>query len=344
VARSFQIYGTVLVAGSAFTAFWSVIPDSLVKAHQDTRSTMWAGILSGTVNVLFNTLFLFVFHWGVFGIALSTCFGRVAGLVYALGRARVHERRRLREEVPRTGRDDRPYRALLRLAVPASLTFALMAGETALINWFLARGAHPTAAIAAYSIYYRVNLFLLNPIIAVGVAMLPYAARRFGRGDFAGIRRGLQEAGWASIAYCLALVAPLMWPLAPWLARVLCESDLTAEYTTLALRLVPLACLTAIPFMICRTAFEALQQWRPGLILAVVRYALLAAPAAWLGGWVAARNGLPELYGILAGLLGLAIGTSLVFLYWLMHYLRRCAASACIDPTAASGPHTPGQG
>ena len=57
-ARSFQIYGTVLIGGSAFTTFWSIIPDSLIKAHQDTRSTMWAGIWTNLINVSLNTLFL----------------------------------------------------------------------------------------------------------------------------------------------------------------------------------------------------------------------------------------------------------------------------------------------
>ena len=42
VSRNFQIYGTVLIAGCAWTTFWSMLPDSLIKAHQATRATMWA--------------------------------------------------------------------------------------------------------------------------------------------------------------------------------------------------------------------------------------------------------------------------------------------------------------
>jgi hypothetical protein len=38
VAREFAIFGTTLIAGSAFTMFWSVIPDSIVKAHGDTHA------------------------------------------------------------------------------------------------------------------------------------------------------------------------------------------------------------------------------------------------------------------------------------------------------------------
>ena len=97
VAGAFQVYGTVMIVGSAFTTFWSIVPDSLVKAHQDTRSTMWAGIWSNLINVVLNTLFLFVFGWGMFGIALSTVLGRIGGLAYSLVRARVHERARIEQ-------------------------------------------------------------------------------------------------------------------------------------------------------------------------------------------------------------------------------------------------------
>src|SRR4029450_1381651 len=40
VADLFALYCAVLIGGSAFNSFWSVLPDSLVKAHHDTRSTM----------------------------------------------------------------------------------------------------------------------------------------------------------------------------------------------------------------------------------------------------------------------------------------------------------------
>ena len=56
------------------------------------------------------------------------------------------------------------------LAVPASITFMLMAAETAVINALLARGQDATSAIAAYSIYYRVVLFALQPVIAIAAA------------------------------------------------------------------------------------------------------------------------------------------------------------------------------
>ncbi len=335
VARSFQIYGSVLVGGSAFTAFWSVIPDSLVKAHHDTQSTMWAGIWSNVINVTLNTLFVFVFHWGVFGIALSTVLGRIGGLWYALAKARGHERRRVAEWTDaRHDTDPRPYRAILALAVPASLTFSLMAAETALINGLLARLQNPTEAIAAYSIYYRVVLFAFNPVIATAVAMLPYAARRFGNGDLAGIRRGLREAGIAMASYALLLVGPVVLFGAPQFARWLTESPVTEHYTVFALRLVPLACLSGVPFLLCRPVFEGMQRGNPGLVMAVLRYVVLTVPLALLGVIAARGLGQPELYGLLVGTLAAGAISSAVFWAWLDRALTVEAAAP--GPAAVS--------
>jgi Na+-driven multidrug efflux pump len=325
-ARAFQIYGTVLIVGSAFTSFWSVIPDSLVKAHQDTRATMWAGVWTNLLNVGLNTLFLFVFHWGVFGIALSTVLARVGGLVYAVHRAGQHEKRRKAAWDEQAGHaDPTPYRAILALAIPSSMSFVLMAGESAVVNGLLANMRHATEAIAAYSIYYRVVLFALQPVIATAVALLPYAAVRIGAGDYRGVRRGLNEALAGIVVYSVVLLGPLLWLLAPWIATQLSESEVTLRYTTFALRMVPLACLFGAPFLICRPVFEAMNRGRPGLIVALLRYLVLTAPLAWGGMVLATSIGYPPMYGLIVGTLFAGLVPSALFAFWLRGALDAAA-------------------
>jgi Na+-driven multidrug efflux pump len=324
VYRAFRIYGTTLIGGGALTFFWSIIPDSLVKAHQDTRTTMWAGIASNFLNVGLNTLFLFVFHWGVFGIALSTVLGRIGGLVYAQVKARAHERRRLASFRAETRElDPAPYRAILSLAIPSSLTFALMASETAIINSLLAAAEKATEAIAAYSIFHRVALFALNPIIAASVALLPYAARRFGESDLGGIRRALRHTYVASLAYALLVAVPAIALAAEPVARWLTESDLTTRYATALLWLVPAACLLGAPFLLCRPIFEGMQRGRPGLVMALVRYLVLTPPTAWLGMRLALYAGFPALYGLVSATLVVAAVTSAAFHFWLRSTLAK---------------------
>jgi Na+-driven multidrug efflux pump len=194
LVSEFRIYAAVLVTGTALTGFWSIIPDSIIKAHHDTRATMWAGIWSNVVNVGFNAYFLFVLEWGIFGIALSTVIGRFGGLAYALVVARRHERARKVECTdPQPGVFTRPMAALMKLAVPAAVTYGLVGLEALGVNAVLTRSQDPTSAIAAFTIYSRYFIFFSMPIIATGVALLPFTGRLFGRRDYRGIRSGFRQ-------------------------------------------------------------------------------------------------------------------------------------------------------
>jgi Na+-driven multidrug efflux pump len=141
------------------------------------------------------------------------------------------------------------------------------------------------------------------------------------------------------MGYSLVLVAPLMVLVGPWLAGALAESPQTAQYTTFALYLVPLACIASTPFFLVRPVFEALGQGRPGLIMAVIRAVVLTVPLAWGGQLLAERMGYPGLYGMLFGLLAVGALSSSAFVVWLRKTLQ--VAISEHDSLVASGPLIP---
>ena len=335
VAHEFAIYGLVLIGGSAFTVFWSVLPDSIVKAYGDTRATMWAGIWSNVINVVLNTIFVFVFHWGVLGIALSTVIGRIGGLVYALRKAAAHEAaRKARGEIGVPGRDPHPYRAIGALAIPAALSYVLMGTEIFVVNWLLKGIDHGTEALAAYTIYYRVFQFVVMPAIAASVAMLPFAGRRFGEKDVAGVRHGLREAQIAGIVYA-AIVTPILYVGARPLARHLTQSPITISFLVPAIRWIPVIAVVAIPFFLCRPVFEGMGRGRPGLTMSLIRYGLLAAPAAWAGIHWAPALGIDGVLGPVVGLTAATAVSSTIFFVWTRRTLHRADEDARRSVAAA---------
>jgi len=352
VAASLAVYGPTLLVGAASCGFWSILPDSLVKAHYDTKTTMVAGLLSGGLNFGLNTLFLFVFGWGIFGIGLATGLGRLGGLVFALWRARALERRRratwAAERAPQgrapagqvdlerganaltdDGHYARPYAALLFLAVPSSLTFALMATEGLVVNYVLAGFADATAAIAGFAIYHRASLLLTMPIAAIGVATLPFVARSSGEGRPGDVARGLRQAHGFGVAYVLLLVAPVCLLFAEDLAGFLGTRPETVALAAFAVRwATPLAVLAAIPFMIARPAFEGLRRGGPPLVMAALRYVVLSLPLALAGATLAADWGYAPFAGLLLGLIGGSGVVSIAFSAWLVRVVRGLRAEA----------------
>jgi len=335
-ARLFRIYGSVIVAGSSITSFWSILPDSIVKAHHDTKATMWAGIWSNMLNVTLNTVFVFVFGWGIFGIAFSTVIGRLGGLIYALRKAAGHERRRLEAGLDtQPGTYERPLRAIAVLAVPAALTYALMSLESTVINALLADTPRATESIAAYAIYYRVAMFFLMPLIATSVALLPFTGRLWGRRDVNGIRRAFREVSWTAFLYVAVIVVPVTLFGGPRLVALLAEAPLTRELASFGVMLVPLACFASLGFFACRPIFEGMQLGHPGLVIALLRYVVLTPPAALAGSWIARGAGLTAFHGVIAGVVVATAVSSTVFVAWMQRQLAAAERASAPIPAPA---------
>lgn len=328
VAKQFRIYATVLMAGSAITSFWSILPDSLVKAHHDTRSTMWAGLYSSLANIALNALFLFVFHWGIFGIALSTVLGRFAGLAYALYRANMHERARtLRPDQQIAGLYRRPIRRILFLAVPSAITFVLMGLESMAVNGILKDLPDSTSLLASWSIFDRSVRFLSMPMIAASVAMLPLAARFYGKGDCSSIAVELRSGLRAGTIYIVLLVVPLALLLGPQVGAALSDSDVTIALVSQAMFWLPMAVLGLMPFILSRSVFDGLQMPRPGLVAAGIRTVVLVIPLVWLGSRYHDLVGLNVIQGVCAGYMLGTVISGLGVLVWARGHLKKMDGS-----------------
>ncbi|MHC4391011.1 MAG: MATE family efflux transporter [Planctomycetota bacterium] len=328
VGYNLAIYAGTITAGMGLTGFWSIVPDSIVKAHHDTRSTMVAGILSNVVNVALNTLFLFVFHWGIFGIAFSTVLSKLAGLAYAMLRARSLETSRERSWGRAPMKQDteslyrHPTRRLLLLGLPSSVGFLLMSLESGIVAGLLRSLPETTPALAAWSIYFRFVMFGLTPMIAGSVAMLPYVARAFGEGNLPHIRAGFRTMLIASFACVTFLVAPVYFQFAGPIVGYLSNDPATISLSVFSLKIAPLACLAATPMFICRPLFEGMQRSVPGMIAALVRYVGLTLPMGYLGMRIAQANGYGGYQGVIAGLIGASALTSIGFMAFALRAVR----------------------
>ncbi|MHC4513017.1 MAG: MATE family efflux transporter [Planctomycetota bacterium] len=340
---SFRVYATVLLAGMPVAGFLSIYPDSIVKAHHDTISTMKAGLSSSVTNIVLNTVFVFVFHWGLLGIAIATVLSRYPSFFYARYRSRVLEGQRLaglaawdrgRQEWPG------PLRSILTLAVPGGFTYLLLFLEEAVVMWFLKGLPHNTVAIAAFGVYNRLLSLVTMPAIATSVAVLPFVARLVpeGRTDevVSDLRRGL--VGAAGLCLCIALPAGWIFaePIVAFLVPKLAETHGAASINVLFL--LPFAGLAVVPFMVLRPVFEAVQRPRLGVMITMAKSLALSIPILAAGRHLAPVMELDPLLGILVGMAVAAMLASGMVVAASRHVLR--------GPLAASPgrPDSPGFG
>lgn len=317
--ESFRTYATVLVAGMPVAGFLSIYPDSIVKAHHDTVSTMKAGLFSSVTNVVLNTVFVFVFHWGLLGIAIATVVSRYPSFCYALYRARLLERSRLAglETWDRGPAEwPAPLRSILTLAVPGGFTYLLVCFEESVVMWLLKGLEDNTGAIAAYGVYARLLSLVTMPAIATSVAVLPFVARLVPEGRTGEVVRDLKRGLLGAAGLSLLIALPVGWFFAEPIATYLVPDKMAAlQDDGVAainfLLLLPFAAIATVPFLVLRPVFEAVQQPRLGIWITMAKSLLLSVPIVVAGRHLSPAAGLDPLLGILLGMVlatGLASG------------------------------------
>ncbi|MEM7205628.1 MAG: MATE family efflux transporter [Planctomycetota bacterium] len=306
--EAFRVYGTTVMVGMSLTGFWAIYPDSIIKAHQDMRSTMIAGLLSTGTNVVLNALFVFVFSWGLFGIALATVVSRLPSLIYAIARAAKLEGRRDGAAWPAPAPQawPSPARTIAMLAVPGALTHLLQASEYAVINRLLTDLPDSTRAIASWGVFERMLSLSIMPAVAASVAVVPWVALRLPRGETARIRRELRSTTLAIVGVSVTLTVVMGWlfaePLAGFFLRGDGDTAGPGPLVLGALALLPLGTLGIAPFMMLRPVFEAALRPRLGIYVSVLRYVVFSLPLLFIGRELAPRAGLTGLQGIALGL------------------------------------------
>lgn len=329
---AFSIYGGMLLVWLPWTSFWAIWPDSVVKAHYDTRTTMYAGFATAVGNVVLNSLFVFVFELGLFGIALATVISRLGGFSWSVRRALELERTRAQPGWDLTPPPE-PRGAgvtILSLGVPSGLTHVLAAIEGGIVNRLLLLQPDSTTAIASYGVYHQMLNLSLMPAVATSLAVLPFVARLLPEGEHAHVRSELRRIARMLALGSLVLTLVIGWVLARPLTGYLIPPDdhdgaAVQEMAIEAFRLLPLAALATFPFVMLRPVFEASGHPRRGIGIAIVRF--LGASLGLIAG---ARLG-PELglHGLTGMLLGLILALALVSL------LTRALAHALLAEHAA---------
>ena len=328
--RDFLTYSLILILTMPFAGLLSIYPDSIVKAHHDTMSTMKAGILSTAVNVVLNTVFVFVFHWGIAGIALATALSRYAGLGYAAMRVRALEAVRLAgdwDKGPSSWRRG-PLADILILAIPGSLAYSLVLCEESLLTTLLTYQDNAEVYLAAYAVFNRLTSLATMPAIATAVAVLPFAARLVAEGNSAVVRRELVRAGLATAGLAVAIAIPIGWIFSRPVAEFFSETPEQAEASLAYLALIPLATLSILPYIILRPVFEAVGQPRLGIRLAALKTAVFGLPCIVAGYGTAPAMGVDPLTGILIGVIFAQLLTSVATTMISRNVLRENEAPA----------------
>ncbi len=161
----------------------------VLRALGDSRTPMVYQFLGGLINIAADYIFLVVFHMGVEGTAFATMFSQTFAAVGVL----VHL---YRMKTPYALRfhfknwDWGELTNILRVGVPSGVQAIIITLSNIIIQSQINRLG--VTAVAAFTVYFRVELIIYLPVLALGQAVVSFIGQNYGAGSWERIRKGNQ--------------------------------------------------------------------------------------------------------------------------------------------------------
>lgn len=200
-----------IVGGSVFLNALIPIFSYYVRAFGHTKQPMVATVIANIINLVLNALFLFVFEWGVAGVALATVVSRVFNLVmvmiFAFRLVHVDRNDRIKSGTL--------VKQIVKVGLPSAAETALYNVAMTLMISFLNKMDKDGMNASARSYTAQITNFSYCVGAALAQANAILTGWRIGAGDYDACDRGTRKAAGigilvaAAVEIVLALTAPL---------------------------------------------------------------------------------------------------------------------------------------
>lgn len=170
----------------------------VIRACGDSRAPMVIQLAGGIVNVAMDYISIRFLHMGVQGVAWATMFSQGAAAVlcvcYLMRPAAPY---RLEWRRVRIHRD--LLAAVLKVGVPAGFQSMVITLSNLFVQYKI--NGLGVEAVAAFSVYFKVELLIYLPIVAFGQAMTTFAGQNVGAGKPERVRGGVKTSMLMGVGY-----------------------------------------------------------------------------------------------------------------------------------------------
>lgn len=180
--RYLRIYMASMISVVSYNLLSGVL-----RALGDSRTPMLYQFFGGIINVFADFIFLYVFHMGVEGTAFATLFSQTFAAIGVM----IHLYRLKEPYALRIRFSDcslKEFTDILKVGVPAGVQSIIITLSNIIIQSQI--NILGVTSVASFTVYFRVELIIYLPIVALGQAVVSFIGQNYGAGNWERIKKG----------------------------------------------------------------------------------------------------------------------------------------------------------
>ena len=190
-----RLYLTIYFWGVSGILFYNM-GSGILRAVGDSRRPLLFLMLSALLNTVLDLFFVLVLGMKVDGVALATVLAQVisaAAILFVLTREKAAYGIRWKEL--RVDRDS--LSGIVKIGLPSSIQSAITAFSNVFVQSYI--NAFGSACMAGYSIYNKLDAFVLIPVQALAMSSTTMVGQNWGAKQTARARKSVSTAIWLSL-------------------------------------------------------------------------------------------------------------------------------------------------
>ena len=180
--RYLRIYMASMISVVSYNLLSGVL-----RALGDSRTPMLYQFFGGIINVFADFIFLYVFHMGVEGTAFATLFSQTFAAVGVM----IHLYRLKEPYALRIRFSDcslKEFTDILKVGVPAGVQSIIITLSNIIRQSQI--NTLGVTSVASFTVYFRVELIIYLPIVALGQAVVSFIGQNYGASNWERIKKG----------------------------------------------------------------------------------------------------------------------------------------------------------
>jgi putative MATE family efflux protein len=221
----------------------------------DSKTPLYALIISSILNVLLDLLFVVVFNWGVAGAGIATIIAQAVSAVFCI----IHMVRR-RHELNLAGLTLRTNKNIIKIIIKAGLPGAIESCLISLGTMSVQRlvNSFGASAMAAYTASTKIDSIAIAPVVSVANAISVYTGQNMGAGNIDRIKKGLYQSLGLLICACI-VIASLIVIFRYQLLGIFLDSATAQEAIEIGGQYLTIVCVAYIVAAIMRSYLNVLR-------------------------------------------------------------------------------------